>query len=113
MQSDYDVRIKALFDEARTATPDEALTRRVMSSIRRQERRARLLLLAWTIAVLTFAWVFSPELAALVSTLNGLLESASEPAMTMISELGRSPATWIFVVPLATWYLYHNRHRLV
>jgi hypothetical protein len=113
MHSDDDLRIKALFEQARTTMPDEAFIRRVMSSIQRQERRTRLLQLAWVISVLPFAWVFLPDLAALVATLNGWVESSSGSATALLSALGRSPLTWIFIVPLVTGYLYQNRRRLL
>jgi len=113
MHSDYDIRIKALFDQAHTALPDEAFIRRVMSGIQRQERSARLFKVAGVIAVLPFAWAFLPDLASLASTLNGWVESGSESAIGLLWALGRSPLTWILVVPFVTGYFLRSRRPLL
>lgn len=112
MDSDYDIKIKSLFDQARADIPDEVFTRQVMLTIRHQERKARLYLLACLTAVILFAWIMAPELEQLVFSLNGFVEFSTEMLIPKITDLSLSPVTWACLAP-AVAYLYRNRFRLI
>ena len=113
MNSNYDIRIKSLFDQAKTVTADEAYTHRVMLSIRQKERKARLFRLTWFAVLLPFVWIMAPDLEGLVLSLNGFVEFTTGSVVSLLADLGQSPATWIIVIPLASYFLYERRHRFI
>lgn len=113
MSSDYDFSVKALFDEAKTDVPDEAFVRLVMKSVRREQRMADLLRLAGLVSVLAFLWLAWPSLEGLVVSVNGIVGLASDRTVTLLTDMGSSPVTWIFVIPPVAYYVYRNRRRLI
>jgi hypothetical protein len=113
MSSDYDIKIKSLFDRANTGQPAEAFIQEVMMNIRRQERKAKLFRLVCLLAVIPLLWVMSPELEGLVVSVNGFVEITSNMTVTLIKDLSLSPVTWIFVFPPLAYYLYFNRHQFI
>jgi hypothetical protein len=113
MSSDYDIRIKSLFDQAKNEQPDPAFTRQLMGRIRRQERRARLLWLATLLIAIPLLWTITPDLEALLVSINGFMDFSSDYTLNLLTDAGRSPVTWIFLAPPLAYYLYLNRHRFI
>lgn len=111
MSSDYDIKIKSLFDRAKTGQPDDKFVQDVMMNIRRQERNTRLIWLAGLMVMIPFLWLLSPDLEELAISINGFVEFCTDMIVALITDGSQSPLTWIFLVPTLAFYLYSNRQR--
>ena len=113
MGSDYDIKIKSLFDNAKVDHPDPAFTHQVMRSVRMHERRQRLVWLGTLVLALPVLWIITPDLGNLLAGINGFAGFTSDYTVELLNEAGTLPETWIFIVPFVVMMLYLNRRRFI
>ena len=104
MKSDYDLKLKSLFDQANTELPDEEFNRQLMLKVRYLKRRDALLFYTGLVAALICAWVLAPDLLALSVQLSSYIESAMQRLLKLIMTVSLSPLTWMYALALG-WYL--------